>query len=229
MASKSGTSGKRATKSHGKSKAKDVAAAAAVVSDAEVADGAARVADGMDAVAAAADAAAAGRDSVTQGASDLTRGADELVSADRAGVLAEVVAVAGISDVAQGAELLAASDDIAVLGAVIRAIGQDDLDRGMQVARISGEMSAVAIVVSRIGMPVLAAFLEDRAEELLDVSVDAIVRAGGTRAVSNALADTGERVEILGETEEAEGIARLVVAEELAGGQRRSRRGRGGR
>jgi hypothetical protein len=218
MASKSGTNGKRAAKSGGKNKAKDTAAVAAAVADAEAIDGAARVADGMDAVAAAADAAAAGRDAVTQGASDLTRGTDELLVADRVGALADVVAVAGITDVEEGAELIATSEDIAVLGAVVRAISQDDLDRGMQVARISGEMSAVAIVVSRIGMPVLAAFLEDRAEELLDVSVDAIVRAGGTRAVSRALADAGERVEILGENEEAEGLARLVVADDLIQG-----------
>ena len=65
-------------------------------------------------------------------------------------------------------------------------------------------------------MPVLAAFLADRGDQLLGVSVDAIVRAGGTRAIARALADTGDRVEALGELEEAEGVARLVAAEGLA-------------
>ena len=65
-------------------------------------------------------------------------------------------------------------------------------------------------------MPVLAAFLADRGDQLLDVSVDAIVRAGGTRAIARALADTGERVELLGAAEAAEGVARLVAAEGLA-------------
>ena len=81
---------------------------------------------------------------------------------------------------------------------------------------MSGELGAVAVVVRRIGMPVLAAFLAVRGDELLDVSVDAIVRAGGTRAIARALADTGEHVELLGEAEAAEGVARLVAAEGLA-------------
>ena len=131
-----------------------------------------------------------------RGASDLTRGADELVVAGRVAALGDVVAAAGINDVEQGAQLLATSEDIAILGAVVGALSEDDLDRGLQVARVSGELGAVATVVSRIGMPVLAAFLADRGDQLLDVSVDAIVRAGGTRAIARALADTGERVEL---------------------------------
>jgi hypothetical protein len=62
-------------------------------------------------------------------------------------------------------------------------------------------------------MPVLSAFLADRGDQLLDISVDAIVRSGGTQAIARALAEAGGRVEILGEAEAAEGIARLVVAE----------------
>ena len=81
---------------------------------------------------------------------------------------------------------------------------------------MSGELSAVAAVVSRIGMPVLAAFLADRGDLLLDVSVDSIVRAGGTRAIARALAETGEQVELLGAEETAEGLTRVVVAGGLA-------------
>ena len=103
-----------------------------------------------------------------------------------------------------------------MLGAIVGAISEDDLERGLQVARVAGELSAVAVVVRRIGMPVLSAFLLDRGDALLGVSVDAIVRSGGTRAIARALADTGERVEVLGEMEAAEGVARLVAAEGLA-------------
>ena len=56
----------------------------------------------------------------------------------------------------------------------------------------------------------------DRGDALLGVSVDAIVRAGGTRAIARALAETGDQVEVLGSMEAAEGVARLVAAEGLA-------------
>ena len=108
-------------------------------------------------------------------------------------MLGDVVAAAGISDVAQGAELISTSEDIELIGAVVGAISEDDLERGLEIARVSGELSAASVVVARVGMPVLAAFLADRGDQLLGVSVDAIVRAGGTRAIARALADTGDR------------------------------------
>ena len=185
-------------KSATRSSAKDTAAMASVVSKAEARDGARRVAAGMDVVDAATDAAAVGRATTIAGAGDLTRGADEVAVSQRVAALGDVVAAAGISDVAQGAELITESEDIELLGAVVGAISEEDLERGLEVARVSGELGAVAIVVDRIGMPVLSAFLADRGDQLLGVSVDAIIHAGGTRAIARALAETGGRVEALG-------------------------------
>ena len=204
------------SKAKASARAKDVQEVASVVSRAEARDGARRVVEGAEVVRAAAGAAAIGRTVTIEGAADLTRGVDEVEVARRVADLGDVVAAAGISDVEQGAELIATSEDIALLGAVVGAISEEDLDRGLEIARVSGELGATAAVVSRIGMPVLAAFLATRGDQLLGLSVDAILRAGGTRAIARALAETGDRVGTMGDIEAAEGIVRLAAAQGLA-------------
>lgn len=99
--------------------------------------------------------------------------------------LSEVVAEAGITDVAEGANLIAASEDIAALSAVVGLMGAEDLDNGLEVARTAGEL-------------------------LQNVAVEIILRAAGTRALSQVLIAESEAVADLGAGKVAEGIVRML-------------------
>jgi hypothetical protein len=119
-------------------------------------------------------------------------------------------------DLAQGAELLAKSEDVAALSAVVGLMGVDDLERGLQLARLAGELEAVGNVVERMVMPVLAGFLFDRGEQLQEIAADTIVRAAGSRALSQVIAAKGLEIEEMGVEEAAEGLTRLAASEALA-------------
>jgi hypothetical protein len=65
-------------------------------------------------------------------------------------------------------------------------------------------------------MPVLAAFLEQRGEWLQEIAVETILSFGATRAVAEAMGETGARVAGLGAEEMVEGVARGIASETLA-------------
>jgi hypothetical protein len=65
-------------------------------------------------------------------------------------------------------------------------------------------------------MPVLAAFLESRGEQLQKVAVEVILQAASNRALSNVMAATGAEIREFGANEIAEGLLREIAAEALA-------------
>jgi hypothetical protein len=159
---------------------------------------------------------AASREALAAGASDVAEGLDALRAAEYLAQLSETVAAAGALDVAEGADMIAASDDIEALSAVVGLMSDDDLDRGMELARMAGELWTVSDVVALLDMPVLAAFLEQRGEWLQEIAVETILSFGATRAVAEAMGETGTRVAGLGADEVAEGVVRGVASGALA-------------
>jgi hypothetical protein len=112
--------------------------------------------------------------------------------------------------------MIAASDDIEALSAVVGLMSDDDLDRGMELARMAGELWTVSDVVALLDMPVLAAFLEQRGEWLQEIAVETILSFGATRAVAQAMGETGAKVAGLGAEEMLEGFARGMASDRLA-------------
>jgi hypothetical protein len=148
--------------------------------------------------------------------SALNRGLEDLGVAERVAVLSEAVAKAGVTDVLEGAEMLAASEDVAAQSAVVGLLADEDLADAMDIAAISGQLFAVSELLEAIAMPVLAAFLEEKGEELHDIAVDSIFRYNAARSVGEAMAGTGADIGAMGEREIAEGAAGLEAAENLA-------------
>ena len=105
---------------------------------------------------------------------------------------------------------------MAALSAVVGLMSEDDLERGLQLARLAGELEAVGNVVTRLQMPVLAGFLAMRSISLQEVAVDTIVRAAGSRALSQVIAAEEAELEEMGIEEAAEGLTRQAAAEALA-------------
>jgi len=153
---------------------------------------------------------------IARGASDVTQAVDEQVMSERMAVLSEVVGVAGVVDIAEGAEMLAQSDDVGVLSALVGMMSEDDLEHGLELARLSGELQTAGELVDELRMPVLSAFLTDRAARLHEMSLEQIHIAISTEGVSQLLASAGTKIGALGENEVAEGITRLVVADAAA-------------
>ena len=81
---------------------------------------------------------------------------------------------------------------------------------------ISGQLATVGHVVADLNMPVLAAFLFDKGDDLQGLAVDTIFRAGATRALAAAVSATGAQVGDLGANEMAEGLTRLAVSDAMA-------------
>ena len=117
---------------------------------------------------------------------------------------------------AEGAELLATSEDIEVQGAIVGALAEEDLGQGMEIAAIAGQLFAVSEIVDALDMPVLAAFLDDKGQDLHELAIDAIFRYGATRALSEAVSETGMHVGEMGVLEVVEGVEELVAAEGMA-------------
>jgi len=151
------------------------------------------------------------------GVDALNRSLEDLGVAERVAVLSEAVAKAGITDVLEGADMLAASEDVAAQGAVVGLLADEDMAEAMDIAAISGQLFAVSELLEAINMPVLAAFLEAKGEELHDIAVDSIFRYNASRYIGEALADASAEIGVMGEQEIAEGAAGLDAAEELAG------------
>jgi hypothetical protein len=118
--------------------------------------------------------------------------------------------------VAQGVELLAASDDITAMGALVGVMSVEDLERGMELARLSGELRVARSIVRKMQMPVLAAFLGDRSNQLNAMAVDTVFRASGARALATALRATGKDLSELSAEEVAEGVTRLAASDALS-------------
>ena len=178
--------------------------------------GLADLAGGLEEMEAAAEIEEISQAALIEGVVKETRGAAEEVAAANAAVLSEAVGVAGILDLAQGAEMLAASDDLAVQTAIVSSLSSEDLEISMQLASMAGRMHSVSNLTALLEMPVLSDFLEDQGDELHELALDMLLRFGATRRLAQEMGLTGTAVAELGSNEMAEGIARLVTAEELA-------------
>jgi hypothetical protein len=161
----------------------------------------------------AADAAAFARGATAAAASDLTRSVDAGVVADRLGALSDMVGTAGINDISQGVDMLTASDDVSAMSAVVGMMSLGDLDRGLELSRLAGELSTIAEVVSALEMPVLATVLDNRGDQLQEIAVDVILRAGAERGLASLMAATGKQIADLGEGEIDEGMLRMAASD----------------
>jgi hypothetical protein len=149
-------------------------------------------------------------------ASDITRGIDAGIVASRAAALSDAINDAGIADFGQGAAMLAASEDLDVQSALMGALGEEDMADAMSLAAISGQLGAVATIVDSLEMPILAAFLLDKSDELHDLAVGSIYQSSSARALAAAIGATGKDISELGTNEVAEGLARLSVSDAMA-------------
>jgi hypothetical protein len=156
------------------------------------------------------------RVALAQGAADVAQGEDRLAAANRADLLAGMVKQAGANDLGQGAEALATSEDIFVQSEIVNALSEADLLRGMDLSSIAGQLKTASHVVAAKGMPIMADFLNAKSSQLQELATLAIFRSGATRALANAIAESGSTVEQLGLIEVAEGATRVVLAEEAS-------------
>ena len=161
----------------------------------------------------AADAAAFAVGATAAAASDLTRSVDAGIVAERLSTLSEMVGVAGINDVSQGIDMLTASDDVEAMSAVVGMMSLGDLDRGLELSRLAGELSTIAEVVAILEMPVLATVLDDRGDQLQDIAVDVILRAGAERGLASLMAATGQQIAEMGEEEIDEGVLHMAASD----------------
>jgi len=119
-------------------------------------------------------------------------------------------------DIAQGAEILAASEDLEIQSILVSGLSEEDLRLGMEMGAIAGQLAVAADVVAMLDMPVLAEFLANRGDDLRDLAVDAIIKFGATRAMSQTMEGIGARIGAMGADEMVEGMARRTVAEAAA-------------
>ncbi len=187
----------------------ELAAAADDLAEAGMIDAAIGVEELDEAAEAAAFAATAG----AAAASDLTRSVDAGAVANRLGTLSEMVGVAGINDVSQGIDMLTASDDVEAMSAVVGMMSLGDFDRGLELSRLAGELSTIAEVVALLEMPVLATVLDDRGDQLQEIAVDVILRAGAERGLASLMAATGQHIAEMGEEEIDEGVLRMAASD----------------
>jgi hypothetical protein len=96
-----------------------------------------------------------------------------------------------------------------------------DLDRGMELASVAGQLEAASDMMATLGMPVLATFWDAKGQQVKRVAVNMLLRAGATRALAAAIAETGVEVSDLGADEFAKRITRLAQAQELESGAQR--------
>jgi hypothetical protein len=150
---------------------------------------------------------------IAKGASDVTRAVDEKVVSQRMAVLSDVVATAGVVDVAEGAEMLAASEDVGVVSALVGMMSREDIEHGLELARLSGELHTASELMNSLKMPVMAAFLTERAVRLHEMSIEQIRLAISTDGVSQILSAAEKRITTLGENEVEEGMVRMAVSE----------------
>jgi hypothetical protein len=211
--SKSATKAKRTSPSKSKTRTADKELQNAAAEEAAV--GALNTAEGVENLEAASDVSAASRDLLAEGARDATRGVDALKAAQRAEKRSKKAVRESARDLAEGEELLTASEELAIQSDIVREMSSDDLDHGMKLASIAGQLWATSNVLENLDMPLLASFLDDKGQELQDLAVEVLLRSGTTRVLATAMAETGAEVGELAAGEVAEGIGRLIEAEEL--------------
>ena len=153
---------------------------------------------------------------VAAGSSDLTRAADAALVADRMQELSEIVGAAGIVDVEEGVEMLMKGQDVRAMGAIVKLMSKEELERGLELARLAGELWTISDVAGVLDMPVLADFLEERGMRLQQIAADQLLRYTGTRALAGAIKQAGEDIEVMGEDEVVEGMARGAASEAVA-------------
>jgi hypothetical protein len=186
------------------------------VADETALEGLDNVEEGLVDLAMAENLGDASQIMAAEAASKITRGVDASIIASRAAALGRAVGEAGSADLAEGAAMLAASDDLDVQSALIGALGAEDLADAMSMAAIAGQLGAVATVVDGLEMPILAAFLIDKSDELHDLAVESIYRSSATRALASAVGATGKDMAALGTNEMAQGLARLAISDTFA-------------
>jgi hypothetical protein len=70
-------------------------------------------------------------------------------------------------------------------------------------------------MIGTLGMPVLAAFLDAKGAQVKRFAVNMLLRAGATRALGAAIAETGVEVGDLGTEAFTKGITRLDQAQAI--------------
>jgi len=178
--------------------------------------GADQMHEGTEELDLAGDLASYGMTEAAAGASDITRAVDAAVVADRVQQISDIVGAAGVVDVAEGVEMLAKGENVEAWGAMVGLMSKADLERGLDLGRVAGELSTASKLVAMLQMPVLADFLEARGMHLQQVAVDVLIRAAGTRALGQAMAETGEQIQAMGAGEVAEGEMRMAVSDAAA-------------
>lgn len=186
------------------------------VSDLETAVGMAEMADGLNTLEVAEAIGNASRETLASAAGNMTRSADEALMSRRTAALSDIVAQAGNVDFAEGVEMLATSEDLDVQSALVNSLGLDGLDTAMSISAIAGQLETVATVMAEWGMPILAAFLDEKQDELHDLAVEEIFKAAAMKALAESVKDSGAKVGALGANEMAEGLTRMAVSDDLA-------------
>jgi len=185
-------------------------AQAVAVVQAEV--GLAQAAEGVEKLQAAQVAGSISRGALAAGARDLTRAEDALNVSGALGQIAGIAAVAGSQDLADGAAALAASEDVAVQSLVVDTLAIGDLKHGMRLAGIAGQLRMAGDLLDVLGRPIFALFMGEKADELNEMALNAILVAGATRALAQSMEETSATLEDVGADEVAEGVTRLAMA-----------------
>ena len=182
------------------------AAAAAGVEDLEA---------GAELVDAAGDAARETVAMAAMGAADLTSGEDRLEAAAALGDLSDIAEGEAVADTIRGAATLEAAEETADVSALVAAVSADNLDRGMFLASLSGQLGVAANVVELMRMPVLAAFLDVKGQQLRGLAVNEIGRAMAAAALAEGMDALSNRLAAIGLSEIAEGISEGEAADAL--------------
>jgi hypothetical protein len=99
------------------------------------------------------------------------------------------------------------------MSSLVGLMSLGDVERGLELGCLAGELSTIANVVDALEMPVLAAVLDDRGEQIQDIAVDVILRAAAERGLAQLMAATGQQIGELGAEEIDEGLLRIAASE----------------
>jgi hypothetical protein len=185
-------------------------AEAVAVVQAEV--GLAQAAEGVEKLQAAQVAGSISQVALAAGSRDLTRAEDALNVSGALEQIAGIAAVAGSQDLADGAAALAASEDVAVQSLVVDTLAIGDLKHGMRLAGIAGQLRMAGDLLEVLGRPIFALFMAEKADELNEIALNAILVAGATRALAQSLEETSATLEDAGADQVAQGTTRLKMA-----------------
>lgn len=99
------------------------------------------------------------------------------------------------------------------MSSLVSLMSLGGVERGLELGHLAGELSTIANVVDALEMPVLAAVLDDRGEQIQNIAVDVILRAAAERWLAQLMAATGQQIGELGAEEIDEGLLRTAASE----------------